>query len=248
MRHFQLSLIALLVLILAVVPLVGCVSASEYETLQIENTNLKTELEAVKSDLAYAKANSETLRNDYNTLKAQYDRLQADHAVLEATYEKLQAKYDALEATSKPTTTPTIPTPTPMPLPTSGTSEGLSNAKYLFDNSASIISSNGQPVFLGRISNKYDNDSILNRYGSYGLKYSSNSIWNKYGDYGGKYSSYSPFNRYTSSPPKIYIGDTFWGYLSTNKYLSINTLDPNDLLMFAYLKYNDETYLELMIR
>ncbi|MDP2731199.1 MAG: hypothetical protein Q8O55_12065 [Dehalococcoidales bacterium] len=146
---------------------------------------------------------------------------------------------------------PSAPTAQPIteaPLPTSETPKGFTTAKYLFDNGVKIMSSERQPVFLGRINNKYDTDSILNRYGNYGSKYSSDSIWNKYGNYGGKYSSYSPFNRYTSTPPKIYVSDTFWGYLSTNKYLSINTLDPNDLLMFAYLKYDDETYLQLVIK
>lgn len=145
-----------------------------------------------------------------------------------------------------PTPTLTL-TPTTVPSPASGDSQLLSHAEYLFNSSAVLIASNGNFFFLGKITNKYDSDSVLNKYGNYGSKYSSDSIWNKYGDYGGKYSSYSPFNRYTSSPPKIYIGDTFWGYLSTNKYLSVNVLDPNELLMFAYLKYNDVSYLNLMV-
>jgi len=126
----------------------------------------------------------------------------------------------------------------------------FSDIKYLFNNEATIISYDSydeESVFLGKITSKYDNDSVLNRYGNYGSKYSSDSIWNKYGEYGGKYSSESPFNKYTSDAPRIYVGDTFWGHLSRNKYISSDTINPNDLLMFAYLKYDDDRYLDLMI-
>lgn len=121
-----------------------------------------------------------------------------------------------------------------------------STVEHLFNNNATIIS-HEESVFLGEITNKYDIESVLNKYGNYGSKYSPNSIFNKYGNYGGKYSIISPFNKYSLNPPEIYIGNTFWGYLSRNKYLSGSTLDPNDLLLFAYLKYNDDSYLELMI-
>jgi len=86
-----------------------------------------------------------------------------------------------------------------------------------------VIADDG--TYLGTISNKYDSDSIANKYGDYGSKYSSDSIMNKYGDYGSKYSIYSPFNKYTSTPPKIYLNEKFIGYLTINNYLTPN-VDP----------------------
>lgn len=117
---------------------------------------------------------------------------------------------------------------------------------FVFNNSGKIISDEGE--YLGTISSKYDSNSIFNAYGTYGSKYGSDSIWNKYGSYGGKYSSYSPFNKYTSSPPKIYVSGDYWGTLSTNKYSSTNVIDPNDLLIYAYQKYDDDRWLELVLK
>lgn len=81
-----------------------------------------------------------------------------------------------------------------------------------------IIAEDG--TYLGRITNKYDSDSIFNEYGQYGSKYSSKSIWNEYGAYGSPYSLYSPFNKYTSSPPGIYKNGSLIGYLTVNKYIT----------------------------
>ena len=69
-------------------------------------------------------------------------------------------------------------------------------------------------TFLGKLSNKYD----------------SESIFNKYGNYGSKYSAQSPINPYTTTPPKVYLGGQFTGYLTTNKYLA-NSI-PVDLFLF----------------
>jgi hypothetical protein len=88
---------------------------------------------------------------------------------------------------------------------------------------ATIVADDG--TYLGKISNQYDSDSILNEYGSYGSQYSSNSIWNEYGSYGGKYSSSSPFNEYSSSPPNIIKNGQIIGYLTTNQYLG-SALNP----------------------
>ncbi len=85
-------------------------------------------------------------------------------------------------------------------------------------------------TFLGKFSNKYDSESIFNKYGNYGSKYSNTSIFNKYGNYGSKYSALSPVNPYTSTPPKIYLVGQFVGYLTTNKYMS-NSI-PTDLFLF----------------
>ena len=87
-------------------------------------------------------------------------------------------------------------------------------------NGLSIFGYNGSEYeFIGSITNKYDSDSIANKYGSYGGKYSSKSMFNEYGHYGGKYGSSSAFNNYTSKSPVMIDSDlNFVGYISTNEY------------------------------
>ncbi len=46
---------------------------------------------------------------------------------------------------------------------------------------ASVVADDG--TFLGKLSNRYSSDSILNEYGTHGSPYSSESIWNQYGTY-----------------------------------------------------------------
>lgn len=79
--------------------------------------------------------------------------------------------------------------------------------------------------FIGKVSNRYESDSIFNKYGSYGSKYASDSIWNPYGTYGSKYSSDSATNPYTSTPPQIVKNRRIIGYLSRNKNLA-GSVDP----------------------
>lgn len=78
-----------------------------------------------------------------------------------------------------------------------------------------IVAQDG--TFLGRITNEYDSDSVLNEYGDYGSKYSDKSIWNEYGEYGGRYSEKSPFNKYASKPPVIFSDAQAVAYLSVEK-------------------------------
>lgn len=80
---------------------------------------------------------------------------------------------------------------------------------------ASIISEDGK--FLGKLTNKFDPDSIFNKYGDYGSKYSTESIWNKYGDYGSLYGANSAFNPYSSDPPMIVKNKQIIALLSKNK-------------------------------
>lgn len=89
-----------------------------------------------------------------------------------------------------------------------------------------VIAEDG--TYLGKITNRYDIESIFNGYGNYGSPYSSKSIWNKYSTYGGEFSSFSPLNQYTNTPPKIYKNGIFIGYLSVNKYLA-NSFNPYTL-------------------
>lgn len=79
---------------------------------------------------------------------------------------------------------------------------------------ALVYADDGQ--YLGRITNRYDSESIFNSFGTYGSKYSSTSIWNEYGQYGGKYATLSPFNPYTSRPPVLVKNGTGIAYLTVN--------------------------------
>lgn len=86
------------------------------------------------------------------------------------------------------------------------------------DSNRLPVSSNDS-VYLGRFSeNKYDPDSISNKYGQYGSRY-GNTVTNPYSAFGNRYSATSVTNRYAFDTPKIYAADgTYLGKLSTNKY------------------------------
>lgn len=96
--------------------------------------------------------------------------------------------------------------------------------------------------FLGKITkNKYDNDSLLNKYGPYGSKYSSTSIFNPYSQYGSKYGSYSINNPYCSQPPKLFINGKFKDYVTTNRFISAQI--PTDTFLY-YLNNDIENLLK----
>ncbi len=67
---------------------------------------------------------------------------------------------------------------------------------------------------------RFDQNSILNTYGTYGSKYSNTSIFNQYCLFGGKYSQFSPFNQYTNTPPRIFREKQCISWLTVNKYCS----------------------------
>lgn len=93
-----------------------------------------------------------------------------------------------------------------------------------------LLAQDGQ--FLGMLSsNRYQPDSVMNKYGTYGSKYSTTSIFNQYGRYGSPYASYSPFNPYTSTPPQIILRGQCIGVLTKNTIL-LNRLDPYQLFDF----------------
>lgn len=95
-----------------------------------------------------------------------------------------------------------------------------------------LLAQDGQ--FLGILSsNKYQTDSVMNEYGTYGSKYSSTSIFNQYSQYGSRYGFYSPFNPYTSTPPQIILKGQWVGLLTANTFLQ-NRLDPHQLFDWIY--------------
>ncbi len=88
--------------------------------------------------------------------------------------------------------------------------------------------------FLGTINfNKYDLDSLANKYGTYGSQYSQDSIFNKYGNYGSQYNEQSPFNKYTSTPPVIInTNGNIIGILTSNKYVGAGNTEIVDAVSF----------------
>lgn len=72
---------------------------------------------------------------------------------------------------------------------------------------------------LGKITdNRYDSDSILNKYGPYGSQYSNTSIFNPYSPYGSKYGAFSINNPYCGTPPKLFINGRLIGFVTANRY------------------------------
>ena len=61
--------------------------------------------------------------------------------------------------------------------------------------------------------NRYDSDSVCNKYGDYGSKYSADSIWSKYG-MGSKYEDASPFSKYGNGLKIVDRQGGFYGYFS----------------------------------
>ncbi len=83
MKRFKLLLICFPVLLLALIPLVGCgIPQSDYDALLSEKTNLESE--------------KQTLQNDYDTLATAHESLQAEKSTLEAEKQALKEDYDTL--------------------------------------------------------------------------------------------------------------------------------------------------------
>ena len=70
--------------------------------------------------------------------------------------------------------------------------------------------------YLGRFTNKFDSQSVLNEFGAYGSPYRSTSTNNTFGTYGSPYSSLSARNPYASRPPRIIKNGVFLAYYTTN--------------------------------
>lgn len=85
---------------------------------------------------------------------------------------------------------------------------------------ASIVAQDSRNTFLGKVTSRYDLDSIFNEYGDFGGRYSTNSIWNEYGDFGSEYALHSPHNPYASEPPLLVKQGCVLGYLTTNEVIS----------------------------
>jgi hypothetical protein len=108
------------------------------------------------------------------------------------------------------------------------TTRGKGDQSFAELEGATIVADDGQ--FLGKITtNSIDRTSILNTIGPYGSDISSTSIFNDIGKYGSDISRLSPFNDITSTPPRIFKGERFIGYLTTNK-IKTPRIDPRALV------------------
>lgn len=106
----------------------------------------------------------------------------------------------------------------------------MSSAKSYAATPLYIFAKEGR-VFLGCINcDKYDSDSLDNRYGEYGSQYSSLSIRNAHGGYGSRYSDTSACNPNAMNPPIIVDDDrNILGYLTVNHRIRDIALDPRIL-------------------
>ena len=89
----------------------------------------------------------------------------------------------------------------------------------------SIYGGEKNDVYLGCLTcDKFDSDSIWNKFGLYGSKFNAQSIWNKFGKYGGSFNDYSPFNKFARNPP-ILVGENgkFYGYFTADKFYNKRT-------------------------
>jgi hypothetical protein len=88
-------------------------------------------------------------------------------------------------------------------------------------------------TFLGSLNpNRYDTNSLFNRYGTYGNRYNQLSIFNRYSPYGGSYSEQSPYNPRARRPPEIWSGNKKIAHLTVNTAFKPR-VDPNEVLDWA---------------
>jgi hypothetical protein len=77
-----------------------------------------------------------------------------------------------------------------------------------------VYAADGQ--YLGRLTNQFDSQSILNTFGLYGSQFSSTSMFNSFGRYGSQFGSLSAYNPFASTPPQLYVSGQFAAYVTKN--------------------------------
>jgi hypothetical protein len=95
---------------------------------------------------------------------------------------------------------------------------------------ASLISAEDDPVFLGKITDSLEIDSIFNTIGQYGSTIGARSIWNTIGTYGSTISNSSAFNTIAMRPPLIVKDNKIIGRLTVNRIIP-GGMDPRFLKM-----------------
>jgi Big-like domain-containing protein len=127
------------------------------------------------------------------------------------------------------------------------TSEGITG----FSTVAVVASGGSQPIpltcggvaggkifaqdgeYLGRLTNQFDGQSILNGFGSYGNQFSPTSIYNSFSKYGNQFSALSAYNTLASTPPQLFVGTQFAAYVTKNT-LKSPRVDPDALRGCAF--------------
>lgn len=79
---------------------------------------------------------------------------------------------------------------------------------------AVVYGDDGQ--YLGRFTNPFDSQSILNEFGAYGSPYRSTSTTNESGTYGSPHSALSARNPCACRPPSIFKNGRFLAYYTVN--------------------------------
>ncbi len=207
-------------LLMFVWPIDG-LAATQQDSDLIPNKNVPLVVERIFGEVFSKKINA--MESEYWKKRARTDKKTEEALKGAMAFQKAKgltmpdtSAKKAVSVTPKTNSTSTVASVAPLLT--------LSDVFVQLDGIGVLIANDG--TYLGLISsNQYSSNSIINSYGTYGSKYSSKSIFNEYGRYGGAYSSQSPFNNYTSTPPRIFLGNTFIGYLTTNSFLSsgINT-------------------------
>lgn len=82
--------------------------------------------------------------------------------------------------------------------------------------------------YLGRLTNQFDSQSILNQFGAYGSQFSSTSMYNQFSSYGSQFAALSAFNQFSSTPPQLYVGGRFAAYVTKNQF-KVPGVDPTAL-------------------
>ena len=124
------------------------------------------------------------------------------------------------EAAARAWTAPVVATPTP----STWTLQSI-------DGSATLIADDG--TYLGLVSsNRFESDSICNRFGDHGSRFASDSVRNRFSTYGSSFGFQSAYSSYATSPPVIYVNARAIGYLTKNDSLA-GAVDP-DVLFATY--------------
>ena len=115
------------------------------------------------------------------------------------------------------------------------TSEGITGIAVIVVNGpltcstvagGEIYADNSQ--YLGRLTNQFDNQSILNTFGPYGSEFSSTSMYNEFSQYGSPFSTLSAYNSLATTPPRLFVNGYAVAYVTKNT-LRTPLVDPDAL-------------------
>lgn len=87
--------------------------------------------------------------------------------------------------------------------------------------------------YLGRLTNQFDTQSILNQFGAYGSQFSSTSMYNQFSQYGSQFASFSAYNQFANTPPQLYVSGRFAAYVTKNQFKP-PSVDPTALRSCAF--------------